>query len=485
MRTNDKDLPSENIQKIYEKNPLYILEKIRKEKKDKIHPLSQSPSSNNKVKEIINKAPLFNMKKCESQEQSFKSINLEKHHPEQKTFQNTEELNDKTKESLNSSISNFNNISISNIEENDYCMNQINKNELTSLSQNKNYIKNSIINDNINSNINIKDSRNYLYNVNKGININNKIKKKSAIIFNIEKLLNNLKTYWGSINLQNNLNYLDNIEIAILLNNIIPYINEVMCLEYGNYFFQKFIKKLNVQQKLKIYQIIEPNFINIALNKNGTHSIQSLINVIQSSIEQLALNNLLNKDILSLINDKNAYHIIMKIIIEIPENQRNNINLFIVNNIEKIIINPYGSYCVNKYIVNNTDLNMRSLLIKNMSDNIRSFFFHKCSCSILLLLLKYYGFNSCEFIFQEMVNNLNELIFHPVSNSFVSKLFIYLKNNNPTFLNNIIWNIYKDNKLLKLLLSNANGEKLLNKLMSYSNIPQKEYINEKMNNIDK
>ena len=34
-------------------------------------------------------------------------------------------------------------------------------------------------------------------------------------------------------------------------------------MEYGNYFIQKLIKKLNVQQRLEIYHAIDANFLNI------------------------------------------------------------------------------------------------------------------------------------------------------------------------------------------------------------------------------
>ena len=175
-------------------------------------------------------------------------------------------------------------------------------------------------------------------------------------INNIKYILNTLNNYWGSINFQYILYNMNDKEISYFLLIIMPYINEIMCLEYGNYFFQKLIKRLNSQQRLKILQIIEPFFPNIATNKSGTHSIQSLIDEIKTSIEQITMDNLLNKNMLLLFNDKNAYHIIMKIIIEKPENKRNNINLFIINNIKEIAINPYGSYCVNKFIVNNVDI---------------------------------------------------------------------------------------------------------------------------------
>ena len=193
-------------------------------------------------------------------------------------------------------------------------------------------------------------------------------------INDIKQILNDLQNYWESIKLQYILYNMNDNEISSLLLIIMPYINIIMCLEYGNYFFQKLLKRLTIQQRIQILQKIEPHFLNIATNKSGTHSIQSLIDEIKTPIEQIVMDNLINKNMLLLFNDKNAYHIIMKIIIEKPENQRNNINFFIINNIKDIVINPYGSYCVNKFIVNNVNICLRKLLLKNIHNNIQYFF---------------------------------------------------------------------------------------------------------------
>ena len=60
---------------------------------------------------------------------------------------------------------------------------------------------------------------------------------------------------------------IDKIDISILLNTIFPHISKIMFLNYGNYFIQKLKKKLNVQQRIKIYQIIDYNFLEIAKDK--------------------------------------------------------------------------------------------------------------------------------------------------------------------------------------------------------------------------
>ena len=124
-------------------------------------------------------------------------------------------------------------------------------------------------------------------------------------------------THKGSILIQEFLNSLNDFELNKLFTNLTPYISSIMCLEYGNYFIQKLIKKLSIQQRLKIYELIEPNFIEIAINKSGTHSIQSLIDCIQSPLEYNYLDKLLSKNRLLFFLDENAYHIIMKIILEI------------------------------------------------------------------------------------------------------------------------------------------------------------------------
>ena len=177
------------------------------------------------------------------------------------------------------------------------------------------------------------------------INIINNNEGNLLLTNSIDKLLNNLKTYKGSIISQS---FIDNIEnendLGIFFKSLIPHICQIMCLDYGNYFFQKLIKKLNFEQRFNIYQIIEPEFLVIATNKLGTHSIQSLMDTIQSPLELLALNKLISKNMLLLFIDDNSYHIMMKMIWDFPEEKRNLLNIFLMMNIEKIIINVNGAF---------------------------------------------------------------------------------------------------------------------------------------------
>ena len=249
-----------------------------------------------------------------------------------------------------------------------------------------------------------------------------------------------------------------------------------MCLEYGNYFFQKLLRKLNFQQRLTIYKLIEPNFYDIAGNEFGTHSIQSLINNIQSEYEIIALNNLISKDMYFLFVDKNGYHIIMKIILDFPENQRNVLNLFLIMNVEKIIVKNNGAFCIKMFIMNNRDLNLRALFINNIKKHIKNLIFNKHSCIILLLILETFGITWGNFIIEEIKENFGVLSESPVSNIFIFKVLLFLKNNNSYVLNVLLWSLYKNNVLMNKLISNKSNHNLINQLIYLSNDEQSRYL---------
>ena len=535
-----KILPSETIQKEYEDNPLKILESIRNEKENENsqkevqeNEIYQSKNVNNKIKDEIDISQNNNKKKLEGLKQndiftSFDINNINK--------KNLEDVN-RTKINNQNFINNINNINNSN---NINCNNTfINYNTKYNFNKNNNIIVNHLniffnfnsenskyntsnigVNKNINNNNNVVCDNDKNINVNanencndnkiindfKCINNNNKSFSKdcnknemnnnnevnqnsnksnenngnnyNTILLNkTNKLLNDLKTYKGSIVSQA---YIDTIndqkELSIFFQKILPHTCQIMCSDYGNYFFQKLIKKLNIQQRLNIYQIIEPEFLVIATNKCGTHSIQSLIDIMESPYEYLALNQLMSKNMLLLFTDDNAYHIMMKIILEFPEEKRHILNIFLIMNIEKIIINCNGAFCVNKFITNNKNLNLRKLLIDNLRNNFRKLIFNKFGCINLLLILQTFGVEWGGFIIKEIEENFVVMSENPVSNVFIFKVLEYLNNNNILVLKLLIWSLYKNLVLLNYLLINKNHKKLLKQIIEYSDNDQKQYL---------
>ena len=470
----DKDsimLPSDLIQKEYETNPLKIIELMRKGKeKENKSTIIEPKNKIDKIKENIipmNDYFLYFSKK-----------------EKDNIFFCSKTDNSNNNNSINSSINSID--SQNNV-------NTINKIDLNSNNHYLSNYKDSISNDSSSNN-----SKKYLgNNINKIIDSNSNFSKngnyvkyskknyKYILLNNIKILLMNLNSQKGSFITQDFLDEIDNKQILILFNELKPYISEIMCLEYGNYFIQKLIKKLNIEQRLLIYGIIEPNFIEIATNKSGTHSIQALIDCIDSPLELMALDILLNKNMLLLFLDENAYHIIMKIILDIPENKRNNLNMFLVMNAEKIIINSNGAFCVNRFICKNNDLQLRTLLIQNLQNNIHNLIINNNSCNILLLILEKFDIKYGLFILKYIQDNFVYLSSHPTTIIFVIKTLYYLHDYNIFELGILIWFVYKNNILLNYLLSNESGLKILNVLVNLSDEEQKRYIYLKINKIQK
>ena len=467
MEKDKIEIVSDSIQKEFEQNPLKIIELIRKEKEKEQSSLLENEK---KFEQENNKNNIsFSIKKFSNNEKD-NLINQSDN-----SLDNNKDTNIRKK---------INNINI--IQNNLIINNNISNNNII-ITNNKNYYINkedSKVNDDIISNASNKRYLGNIVNPNSNKNLNISFhNSKYVLLNNVNILLNHLNSNKGSILAQKLLDEYDNKEIDIFFNIIIHYISGIMCLEYGNYFIQKLIKKLNFQQRLKIYQIIEPHFLEIATNKSGTHSIQSLIDCINTPIELLFLDKLLSKNMLLLFLDENGYHIMMKVILDIPENKRNNLNLFLLLNLDKIIINYNGSFCVNKFINKNKDLKLRALLIQNIQNNINNYITNKNSCKILFLILEKFGINYGLFIIKYIQNNLAILSIHPISMNFILKTLNYLKNNSSFELGILIWSVYKNNILLKFLLSNENGIKLLKLMINLSDEEQKKYIFMKINNI--
>ena len=530
MEKDQKCLPSEKLQKEFEDNPMKILEILRNEKESQIdkseEPKREENSTNSSSEE---KSPDYN--KAKNKEESTKEDNFsktfdflknEKHaqndfyiknniNDANYNVNNINKVNSINKRNYKNSFINYesninydNNITLNNlsivftfnnrIDNNNDNAKYINKNttnkeqcinnnnnvspknnseEANSTSSQSNEDKKNI--NNIN---NYNNKYNYIYN-NNNCNIMSQTGIDNKILFlsNINAILENLKTFKGSIICQEFIDNIDNEkECSILFNNITPHICTIMCLEYGNYFFQKLLKKLNLEQKLIIYKIIEPNFYNIASNKFGTHSIQSLINNIQSPYELYSLYKLISQNMYVLFVDSNAYHIMMKIILDFPEEQRNPLNLFLVMNAEKIIINCNGAFCINKFITHNKDLNLRALLINNLQKNIKELIYNKFSCINLLLILETFGINWGKFIINEIQENFGVLCEHPVSNIFISKVLYFLNNNYSLELKVLLWSLYKNIVLMKNLISNKNNNNIIKQLLDFSDDEQKKYL---------
>ena len=452
---NTKVLPPETIQKEFERNPLKLLEELRLEEN------SNQNFEDEKNQPEINREPMINPQ--ENDDINITNLNCKNFLINCNPYINSQDSNNFFVNNFNifpnfqgktESTSNENNFVNINVD-NPHCE----KNDIY-IKQNSNFDKPCNHN-------NIENS--IKTNYNKNVNNNKPI--------NISKLLSNLKTYKGSIYAQSLLECIETEqELSSFFNDIIPNICQIMCSEYGNYFFQKLLKKLSLNQRLQIYKIIQPEFLVIATNKWGTHSIQSLMENAQSQVEIYQLNLLMSKNMYLLFTDDNAYHIMMKMILDFPEDQRIVLNLYMATNIDKIITNNNGAFCVNKFITNNKDLKLRKLFLDNLKINLRKLIFNKFCCINILIILQTFGLEWGSFIIKEIQENFIALLDNSVSRLFVIKVFEYLKSINLYFLKELLWSLYRNKDVINYISANKGKKKLLNQLIELSDDEQKVYL---------
>ena len=129
-------------------------------------------------------------------------------------------------------------------------------------------------------------------------------------------------------------------------------INNLIIDPFGNYFIQKLLEYLNLNQINEIItNYINKNFLEICLNPHGTRVIQKLIERIYNYDLLLEkFNVLLNPNLFEIIMNQNSTHIIIKYmnLIKFPKNK--NILFFIQKNLFSLATHKHSCCTIQKAI---------------------------------------------------------------------------------------------------------------------------------------
>jgi hypothetical protein len=94
---------------------------------------------------------------------------------------------------------------------------------------------------------------------------------------------------------------------------------------------------------------VQKDFLEIAVNISGTHSLQSLIEIVNMEEEETLIKKLVEPYILKLAFNGNGTHIIQKVITCFEESTRTFLNEFILDNLTSICLNANGICVVRIY----------------------------------------------------------------------------------------------------------------------------------------
>ena len=285
-----------------------------------------------------------------------------------------------------------------------------------------------------------------------------------------------IKTHKGSKHLQKLLgnNKLKEYEINYVTKIICKNFNSIICDYYGNYFLQKFFKYCSYKNRLDIYKYIKPNFVKIANDICGNHSLQCLILLQNSKEERKIIKECVINCLPFLCFNQKSSHVIQKIIKAIKEKDRGYINNFIINNLINLCMDANG-ICIIKEFMNNIKNNyFINCIINTFEINLDSLSVNQYGNFGIQEAIKLFGYYQCIRIINNLINNILFYASKKYSSNVICFLFNYLKNNNFSKLLKVIKIIFNEKYIC--INNNCNNKNKNNsKITIYQKLVTNQY----------
>ena len=408
-------------------------------------------------------------------------------------FENSNKTNDNNKNyiNINQNMSlDGNNINIYNNDNKFFSSRSINnyfnninnlKISQNNMNENKNQInlENSLEKNNINNN-----SKNII----NSISSNTLDEFKKYINTLPMPLVNFLCTPKGTLEIQKKLEKSNN-DYKILLINLLNKqgLSKIMKNTYGNYFFQQLIKKNEKSIISLIISYISEDFLDISKDFSGTFSLQALLDEISSiEEEQNILKAIKNKE-LEMAFDKNATHVLQKIILLFPDNHRAYLNEIILNNFINLCLDPNGICLIKIFIKTNTLIYNKKRINENIINNFVILAESPFGNYGIQYLMEIWSNNELMGIKDKILENIYQLSLQQFSSNVVEKAIEIFEEDIKI---KMIRKLCFENNFTISLLKNKFGKFVLNKAIKYMKIDMRNefeiyLINDINNNIYK
>lgn len=299
--------------------------------------------------------------------------------------------------------------------------------------------------------------------------------KGSIMNLSQKNLVMLIKKVNGSVKIQDDLNTMCPKEINWIFENILPSLVEIMCSLYGNYFFQKFISFLNVEQRIILINKISQDFKQICINKHGTYCIQSLYKQSVSSEEINQLNNLISSNLSSLISNENGIHIIIDLLSLLPEEKREFINDFLITNIASISSFKLGNICIKKFI--GLSKKMKDRIISTIKSNFYVMIKNDLSINIIFFVWKTFGYDSCKFIIEEITKKFFYFIkFQNHKIDFVERCLLMMGKYENSNFNCFSFSLFQNDYVFYSICASTKGKKILKTMYNNSSKQIQEFF---------
>ena len=302
----------------------------------------------------------------------------------------------------------------------------------------------------------------------------------------VDFFINLTKTIKGSKYLQNILQTSPpkDLEVALVTKIICANYKEIMCDYYGNYFLQKFFPFCNHHQRIDILISIKSDFINIANDICGNHSLQCLISLQNTNEEKEIIKLYTQNNLKDLCLGGNSSHVITKIIKFFQESERQYINTFVIENLIELCIDPNGICVIKEFIYNMKSDNYIKLVLSMFEKETRKLTFNQFGNYVVQEIIRFYGYNYCKNIINNLIINLVEFSLSKFSSNVIDFLVQYLSKKQFWEFCNILRIIFLEEKNFKEMIKNKFSIYVIeNCLDLLIKINENYYINAVRNNL--
>ena len=270
-------------------------------------------------------------------------------------------------------------------------------------------------------------------------------------------------------------------DLDVILDIITKNLEDVVCDYYGNYFLQKLLPYFSYKHRILLYTHIKPNFIPIANDICGNHSLQSLIMLQNSKEEENIIKECIEKDLQTLAVGTNSSHVVQKVIKAIKEPNRDYINTFIISNLIDLCFDSHG-ICIVKEFIDNTQTDFYIKAVVSIFElETSKLTYDQYGNFGIQEIIKIYGYDACRKIISKICEHVVDFSVFKFSSNVVDFVIDYLSKNKKEKFVYVLNKIFcEENNLSEMLKSKYATYVIENSLALLDNYKDEELIEMKM-----
>lgn len=279
-----------------------------------------------------------------------------------------------------------------------------------------------------------------------------------------------IKTQKGSRTLQQILNKMQPEKVDELLYIIRNHFADLMTDSYGNYFCQKLIQCCSSDQRIFILEGILPQFEVISCNIFGTHVVQSLIDIANMPEEIKLINCSVKGRVVALSTESHGTHVMQKLLINIKEIDRVEVNAEVLQNFYNLIYDPNGICVLKKYINGCKNSTNRTELMKWILSNVLEVIQNPFGNYVVQHLIDEWGNEASKEIARVIANNIFSLSMQKFASNVVEKSIMSISDKE--IKDKMLTELFTSNKLTSLF-KNTYGCYVIKRAISIMNEEEK------------